>query len=607
MKLRPHWEGSSLVLDSADVAAALNEGTPDRLAEILGQIQGVEVSPPPATFTYTWTADDVVTGTPQAYQVSTNQNLPAEGLWKRLCFGFSKSVIGTQLFADSFVNRADAFFWNGTGGSNDVDIQAPPFDGLSTESDIVISVRPGTVAAWGECDAYYVTDPTTHVVTPNYSTFTVETNSTFEVWLYNADGAAAIGRVIDLSDFITTVTQYTILLGFSDPDMVLTNISTGLASSAFGINTQATAEGAFSEGVYGEALAFGAHAEGYSTSAIAPASHAEGGGTYAQGYFGHAEGEGSSAGARTSHAEGFYTHAIADFAHSEGNGTEAAGKSSHSEGESSSASGQWAHAEGYNTIASGDTAHAEGYRTTASGGDSHAEGSTTTAAAAYSHAEGFSTSVDAAADGAHAEGYGSIAMGFASHAEGSSTTNGQYSHAQGVATVTDVNAPFSHAEGYMAKTRMVGESAHGFGSPFAGGVSQFSRVELGIHTLDATVTHLTIPDPTGVTPAEHLEMGLFGQMAVVWRGMVIARKVDGTVVKAWTLSGLARANASGVVTLVVNTTTAVGGDAGASAWTVAVVAATIATTGILRINVTGAAATSIDWSCTLETQQISTS
>lgn len=75
-----------------------------------------------------------------------------------------------------------------------------------------------------------------------------------------------------------------------------------------------------------------------------------------------------------SHAEGDNTTALKENSHAEGQDTTASGEASHAEGCRTRASGGNSHAEGYKTVASGYNSHAEGHGTTAHGENQHAEG-----------------------------------------------------------------------------------------------------------------------------------------------------------------------------------------------------------------------------------------
>ena len=107
-------------------------------------------------------------------------------------------------------------------------------------------------------------------------------------------------------------------------------------------------------------------------------------------------------------SEGEFTNALGDYSHAEGNGTHANGVGTHAEGTGTIASGSGAHAEGNNSIASNLSSHAEGFATTASGVGAHSEGENTVASGQVSHSEGFFTATGASAWAQHVSGVANI-------------------------------------------------------------------------------------------------------------------------------------------------------------------------------------------------------
>ena len=132
-------------------------------------------------------------------------------------------------------------------------------------------------------------------------------------------------------------------------------------------------------------------AEGVGGVASGTASHVEGvdlGSDYgtqlmSTGLASHAEGINSEASGNGSHAEGFRVAARGIYSHAEGTGTAASGSASHAEGYVAAASGDYSHAEGYETAATGRCSHAEGRDTNARGLASHAQNQGTVALAPY--------------------------------------------------------------------------------------------------------------------------------------------------------------------------------------------------------------------------------
>ena len=145
---------------------------------------------------------------------------------------------------------------------------------------------------------------------------------------------------------------------------------------------------------------------GFNCEASGDKSHAEGDGTIASGECSHAEGSETTALGECSHAEGDNTTAVGDCSHAEGSGTQASGNCSHAEGGGTVASGSKSHAEGTSTAAPGDSSHSEGKYTGAPGNCSHAEGYNTKASSDYQHVQGKFNIEDAANKYAHIVGNG---------------------------------------------------------------------------------------------------------------------------------------------------------------------------------------------------------
>ena len=86
--------------------------------------------------------------------------------------------------------------------------------------------------------------------------------------------------------------------------------------------------------------------------------------------------------------------------------------------------------------------------------------------------------------------------------------------------------------------------------------------------------------------------------------MVVATRTGGGDTKQWFIEGLVKRGASAATTAFVGTPTVTStfADAGAAAWTVAVVADT--TNGGVNVSVTGAAATNIRWVARVTTSEV---
>jgi hypothetical protein len=323
-------------------------------------------------------------------------------------------------------------------------------------------------------------------------------------------------------------------------------------------NTTATiASGNFSysEGIATTASNTGAHAEGFVTIASGINSHAEGRTTTASGNRAHSEGESTIASGARAHAEGFLTTAIGNESHAEGGSTIASGPQSHAEGNTTIASGDRAHSEGELTLASGDYSHAEGYATQASGIYSHAQGSQTVADGAYSHAEGGSTTADG--DYSHSEGNTTIALGFESHAGG-------------FGSITQVDGEFARASYTTLAVLSQYGILHGINNT-TNATADVIQFYVGHSLVNGYVL------PTNTT------------MSFTYQ--VVARNTATGASRLITGEGLVK-NISGTNTLVFGTSINNNGDAGLAGIT----AVPVLSTGAPTIQITGLAATNINWS-----------
>lgn len=125
------------------------------------------------------------------------------------------------------------------------------------------------------------------------------------------------------------------------------------------------------------------------------------------------------------------------------------------------------------------------------------------------------------------------------------------------------------------------------------GFSQLRDIVYRSSTADATATPLTT-DNAGVVSSTNVAV-MSADQAAAFSGQIIAVGTATENIHAWRIEGLIKrpSNAASVV-LVASTVTDLGSDAGAAAWTVALAADV--TVGGLRITITGAAGTAINWS-----------
>lgn len=300
--------------------------------------------------------------------------------------------------------------------------------------------------------------------------------------------------------------------------------------------------------------------------------------------------------------------------------TVASGEYAYCEGNGNTASGGSAHAEGANTIASGFTCHAEGLGTTANGGDgAHSEGQNTVASGESSHAEGYNT--QATEFCAHAEGDGSIASNSYAHAEGENTAasgsgshsegiltaaSGEYSHAEGFNTVADGTA--SHAGGQNSWTRgIVGAQAYSAGSFANTGDEQCIRLGLRGQTIDATPLALTSDGGSAssinqfaLVDNETCFVDVFVLGKVAGAGDCIATQLQVLIQRGIGAASTAIPTTTPTSPAVISIYATAGAISGT--WAVALSADT--TNGALSVTVTGASATSINWTAEVRSREL---
>jgi len=134
-----------------------------------------------------------------------------------------------------------------------------------------------------------------------------------------------------------------------------------------------------------------------------------------------------------------------------------------------------------------------------------------------------------------------------------------------------------------------------------GGVTQSALLLLGRQTTDATATVLTsahlVPDTTN-------QVTLPNNAAYSFSGEVIAGITGAGNTARWTINGAIKRGARAGTTAMVGTPTVTmtHNDAGAAAWVVNVTADT--TNGGIKVEVTGAASTTIRWVCKINTTEM---
>lgn len=159
--------------------------------------------------------------------------------------------------------------------------------------------------------------------------------------------------------------------------------------------------------------------------------------------------------------------------------------------------------------------------------------------------------------------------------------------------------------GYGGTARgIAGAVVEGAGAAILGstaGLSQMRRFILARQTTNATPTTLaTDSNAAGISN----QIVLPQNSAFFFQGAVIANVTSGGNTKGWTIEGVIKRGVLAATTTLVGSATVTSSyaDAGAAAWTIAVTADT--TNGCLKIEVTGAAATTIRWVATVRTTEV---
>jgi hypothetical protein len=195
--------------------------------------------------------------------------------------------------------------------------------------------------------------------------------------------------------------------------------------------------------------------------------------------------------------------------------------------------------------------------------------------------------------------YSSVASGR------SNATSGSYSCISGGRNNTASGEYSFISGGFYGTTRSI-TGYHVFpacSSPFSTnqGATQSALLLLGRQTTDATATVLTSNANAASTTNQVI---LPNNAAYSFSGEVIAGVTAAGDTARWTIDGAIKRGANAASTAMVGTPTVTmtHNDAGAAAWAVAVTANT--TNGGIKVEVTGAAATTIRWVCKINTTEM---
>lgn len=196
--------------------------------------------------------------------------------------------------------------------------------------------------------------------------------------------------------------------------------------------------------------------------------------------------------------------------------------------------------------------------------------------------------------------YGTVAGGAGNYATGSygavlggynNYASGQYSAVLGGAygTTRSLN-------GYVILTG----GAYPLGTSY--GYSQAGVMVLGVQTTDATATIMK-SDANAVSSANQYQVAT--NSATYFAGELVASVTTSAGnAKGWSFAGVVKKGATSATVALVGTPTITSSyaDAGASTWTAAITVDT--SNGTLRFTVTGQAATTINWVCTIRTTEV---
>ncbi len=189
--------------------------------------------------------------------------------------------------------------------------------------------------------------------------------------------------------------------------------------------------------------------------------------------------------------------------------------------------------------------------------------------------------------------YSTVPAGLSNTASGSSS--------MAIGSSCTASGEVSLAMGQYASTRgLYGMQAHGASRFSIMGDAQKGEYVLRRQTADATATELTLD---GGAPAAGKRIALPINHAYKFRGQIVARSTAGDV-KSWEINGTIKQGLTAASTALVGaaTVTVKDEDAGAAMWALSVDADT--TNGSLRIQGTGAAATTIRWVAEVTTVEV---
>jgi hypothetical protein len=261
------------------------------------------------------------------------------------------------------------------------------------------------------------------------------------------------------------------------------------------------------------------------------------------------------------------------------------------------ASGQWSLVAGRNNRASTDYATSLGVENISTGSlGSFSCGYLSSATGSYSLAHGYLNT---------ASGDGSVAIGNANTASGasSSVALGNSNQATGTSSIAltnnaIANADYSFASGFYSRVFGI-QNRVVFGRAITtAGDCQQSKFFLGRNTTNNSATTLTVGGTTAGTTNQVI---LSDQSAYRFKGTIVGKQSGSVNAAVWDVDGfIVRGANAAATTLNVSNVTLV---QNTPAWGTPTLAADT-TNGGLRVQVTGAAATNIQWTAVIETTEV---
>jgi hypothetical protein len=226
--------------------------------------------------------------------------------------------------------------------------------------------------------------------------------------------------------------------------------------------------------------------------------------------------------------------------------------------------------------------------------------------------EGLASGIKSFAFGSRTTASGNRAVAIASDIYTDCLANGDNSFAFGAGNTSSGN--YSMAIGGMSNTSsgyasyaigqrghtfgIAGRLAHGYGFNNVNGEAQYSRFILGVRTTGNTATTVTV---SGGAAAANNQVILSNQSAYRFKGTIVGKQSGSVNAAVWDIDGfIVRGANAAATTLNVSNVTLV---QNTPAWGTPTLAADT-TNGGLQVQVTGAAATNIQWTAVIETTEV---